>query len=521
MQRMAVGDQLAAGSSTVGSGPQVQMNCAACEQEERLQKKEGEEEEGILPQVQKKPIFESNEKPPGGALQAKSDGTLSEASPDLESRLSASQGSGQALPENTRGSMESAFGADFSSVRVHTGSEAVQMNQELGAQAFTHGSDVYFGSGKYSPGSTEGNRLLGHELTHVVQQGGTVNNSRVQPKFKTLRKSPGIQRWAVNNCTTAQEEELNDAVSRAYNDLTIVLPIISERPVPDYVKNALWLAFREDSDSTADLVKDNIQRLKNQITGMRLACVDRDSDSVCGDHVAYVRAGLVSICRPTFFGDDVSINSRSGNIIHEGAHQYLGMFDRGYFVINTCNESTHPAGNFDPGDQDSGTAGDNPSYRLENADSYSCFVHYLRYTPRANLDNRAASYHGENLFIESEDFNFVIYTQVTTPQLRPFYISGLPHNSGFRFRWRIRANGETFNPSSIVGGIHAGAFNEENREIFVPNSLAQLLWSNGIRQVTLICEIELFRPHARRSAPSIITKEIILTVENREPSVNF
>jgi hypothetical protein len=44
--------------------------------------------------------------------------------------------------------MEPRFGADFSSVRVHTGGEAVQMNRELGAQAFAHGSDVYFGAGE-------------------------------------------------------------------------------------------------------------------------------------------------------------------------------------------------------------------------------------------------------------------------------------------------------------------------------------------------------------------------------------
>ncbi len=232
VQRMAVGDQLAAGSSTVGSGPQVQMNCAACEQEERLQKKEGEEEEGILPQVQKKPIFESNEKPPGGALQAKSDGTLSEASPDLESRLSASQGSGQALPENTRGSMESAFGADFSSVRVHTGSEAVQMNQELGAQAFTHGSDVYFGSGKYSPGSREGNRLLGHELTHVVQQGE-------RPIFENTTRSIASGRhyfcylqFGHSPCLCLEED--NDVfIYRRFPENAPDCRI--DRPVPDYV----------------------------------------------------------------------------------------------------------------------------------------------------------------------------------------------------------------------------------------------------------------------------------------------
>jgi Domain of unknown function (DUF4157)/Bacterial toxin 44 len=163
--------QLAVGSSAMGS-PQVQMKCAACEEEEKVQKKEGEEEE-VMPKLQKKAIFESNEEQPKEAVQMKSEGGASEASPDLESRLGASRGGGQALPEGTRSSMESAFGADFSGVRVHTGSESVQMNKELGAQAFTHGSDVYFGAGKYDARSREGQRLLGHELTHVVQQGAT------------------------------------------------------------------------------------------------------------------------------------------------------------------------------------------------------------------------------------------------------------------------------------------------------------------------------------------------------------
>ncbi|MEQ9235349.1 eCIS core domain-containing protein [Coleofasciculus sp. E2-BRE-01] len=91
-----------------------------------------------------------------------------QASGDLESRLNASKGGGSPLSENVRGFMEPRFGADFSGVRVHTGGEAVQMNQELGAQAFTHGNHIYFGAGK-SPGV---DHLTAHELTHVVQQSG-------------------------------------------------------------------------------------------------------------------------------------------------------------------------------------------------------------------------------------------------------------------------------------------------------------------------------------------------------------
>jgi hypothetical protein len=99
-----------------------------------------------------------------------------EASGDLESRLNASKGGGSALAPEVRAFMEPRFGADFSSVRVHTGSEAVQMNRELGAQAFAHGSDIYYGAGK-SPGNNE---LTAHELTHVVQQTGAADKSSEQ-----------------------------------------------------------------------------------------------------------------------------------------------------------------------------------------------------------------------------------------------------------------------------------------------------------------------------------------------------
>lgn len=102
-------------------------------------------------------------------LQKQGDGAA--AQPHLESRLLQSKGKGQPLPDPTRSFMESRFGHDFSAVRVHTGSDAVQMNQDLGAQAFTHQQDVYFGAGKYQPESDSGKRLLAHELTHTVQQG--------------------------------------------------------------------------------------------------------------------------------------------------------------------------------------------------------------------------------------------------------------------------------------------------------------------------------------------------------------
>jgi hypothetical protein len=74
---------------------------------------------------------------------------------------------GSPLPDSLRHNLETAFGADFSTVRVHEGHEATM----LGAQAFTQGGHIHFAPGLYQPFSEAGRDLLGHELTHVVQQG--------------------------------------------------------------------------------------------------------------------------------------------------------------------------------------------------------------------------------------------------------------------------------------------------------------------------------------------------------------
>lgn len=91
---------------------------------------------------------------------------------DVESRINAESGSGEAIPDVNRDLFESSMGRDFSGVKIHTGQESDNLNQELGARAFTKGNDIFFREGEYNPGSSSGQELLAHELTHVVQQGG-------------------------------------------------------------------------------------------------------------------------------------------------------------------------------------------------------------------------------------------------------------------------------------------------------------------------------------------------------------
>jgi hypothetical protein len=115
----------------------------------------------------------------------------------LEQRLQGSKGGGSPLPSDVLAFMNPRFGADFSGVRVHTGGEAVQMNQDLHAQAFTHGNDVYFGAGK----SAANDDLTAHELTHVVQQTGAKGGTQTQAKAMTPAES--IQRL----CSECEDDQ--------------------------------------------------------------------------------------------------------------------------------------------------------------------------------------------------------------------------------------------------------------------------------------------------------------------------
>ena len=77
---------------------------------------------------------------------------------------------GSALDPSIRDFMESRFGYDFSNVRIHTDQKAARSAQLVNALAYTVGSDIVFGENQYRPSTTEGKRLLAHELTHVIQQ---------------------------------------------------------------------------------------------------------------------------------------------------------------------------------------------------------------------------------------------------------------------------------------------------------------------------------------------------------------
>jgi len=110
--------------------------------------------------------------------------------PNLETRLNASRSGGSPLPKEVRQFMEPRFGFNFSQVKVHTDTNAVQLNRDLGAQAFAHGNHIYYSAGK----TAANDHLTGHELTHVVQQ-SQGSASAQQPHLATAQSTPTVQCW--------------------------------------------------------------------------------------------------------------------------------------------------------------------------------------------------------------------------------------------------------------------------------------------------------------------------------------
>ncbi len=140
-------------------------------------------------------------------------------------------GQGKPLPEAVRQQMESFFDADFSDVRVHVGSRA----QSIGTVAFTMDSQIHFAPGQYNPSTSHGLRLLGHELTHVMQQ----RAGRVRNPFGTgmaVVQDPGMEAEADRMGIQASAHRVPVQLERAAQ---LETGAIQRRPDPVHGKRAL------------------------------------------------------------------------------------------------------------------------------------------------------------------------------------------------------------------------------------------------------------------------------------------
>jgi len=209
-------DQVA---ETVMKMPEQATQPAETKEDEKIQLKEEDKPEEIqpklmVPQISAIQSKEEDEDPEPVQARFQPDTTILQRhgrgppaeNPSFEQTLLSSKGGGSVLPQTTRSFMESRFNSNFEGVRIHTGSTAQTLSRSIHAQAFTHGNDIYFNSGKYAPHTAEGGNLLAHELTHTIQQGAV---RRGGPQTSVSRKTI-IQRSAE-----VSVPQLSNAVAKA------------------------------------------------------------------------------------------------------------------------------------------------------------------------------------------------------------------------------------------------------------------------------------------------------------------
>ncbi|MBC7984615.1 MAG: DUF4157 domain-containing protein [Candidatus Obscuribacterales bacterium] len=141
-------DQTSAAEIAVGQAPNLQRQCFGCEQEQ-----------------------------PFAPVQLKS---LPGAAPSKATAAVSKLGGGQTLSKAVRQPLEQHLGYRFDQVRVHAGAAAAGSAQRMHARAYTSGSNIVFGRGEYAPHTSAGQKLLAHELTHVVQQGAASGAPDIQ-----------------------------------------------------------------------------------------------------------------------------------------------------------------------------------------------------------------------------------------------------------------------------------------------------------------------------------------------------
>jgi Domain of unknown function (DUF4157) len=183
----------------------IQRKCEKCEEEEKVQRQpEKKEEEKKLMRVEdkkeedKKLQKKEEEKKEEEKLQKKDAGPSSTSSSGINNYVSSINGKGNPIPANVNHFFSSKMGYDFSNVKVHTDKEAAKSAKDVNAKAYTIGNHIVFNEGQYNHESSEGKKLMAHELTHFMQ-----NNEATGESIKR----------AEENAVPQPEEEILPGVS--------------------------------------------------------------------------------------------------------------------------------------------------------------------------------------------------------------------------------------------------------------------------------------------------------------------
>ncbi|MCS7061544.1 MAG: DUF4157 domain-containing protein [Anaerolineae bacterium] len=249
-----------------------------------------------------------------------------EAGADIERELAASKGAGAPLPPDTRAMMENRLGADFSGVRVHTGAQANALNRQLGAQAFTHGADIYVDEGKYNPRSSAGQRLLAHELTHVAQQQAAPSLRRLMSPDDFRKKTSGWLRSRSKTDFTTLDQLLDEYSKLGWGEEDILKRNIKLDEIAEQAQ-----AYSGKSRRGVDKLKASVETELSFIRPLAEAIPDINSPIDAETDAETAKAALKKL----FQSQDAYLTAvRAGHPVPGSGPHFIDIFSKAQRVLS-------------------------------------------------------------------------------------------------------------------------------------------------------------------------------------------
>jgi hypothetical protein len=269
--------------------------------------------------------------------------------------------------------MEPRFGHDFGDVRIHADESAAESARSIGALAYATGRDVAFAAGQYQPGTAQGQRLLAHELAHVVQQRGGVGEAQVAPMVRRYGQYP--------SCTTKDHliPYVWKGMPKAQAWVACAIAATGTAPATPALGDMIKKYFGTDALVPANLtmIHDSFVKIQASFGTVMYHCGAKGGTVESGAMKCQGQDAQTSPDDPrdvtlcfdpgtlAVWGDE---NANAYTLIHENAHRALqesyGHTWEGRF--NNCDAGP-PAGKF---------YNDHPS-------SYGCFAYELSLTAGA------------------------------------------------------------------------------------------------------------------------------------------
>ena len=247
-----------------------------------------------------------------------------EVAPEIQRQIDAKRGGGQVLGERESTAFSDSYGVDLSGVRVHTDSQADQLSRSLQADAFSTGNDVFFRRGKYNPGTSAGDHLIGHELAHVATE--TSGAARSIHRFMTKERFFELTYQSFFSSKSQAQVAIGDML-KEYDGLkdkkTGQIPAKDSATAISKIQGMLriakaWIADHEDERGVPDPNKQ--ARYEGFVTFVNTAQLALDSVKAKNAGAAEKAAAIPDDARVTslekhYLGEGVTLFQRAGAML--------------------------------------------------------------------------------------------------------------------------------------------------------------------------------------------------------------